>query len=183
MPVYLAFLRGINVGGNNKVPMADLREMLTALGYKKAKTLLQSGNAVFAAPKQDLLKLEKKLEGATKDKFGVQVDYMVRDATVLDRVIKENPFPQMAKEDPSHLLVTFLKDTPRQTAGADLQAAIKGNEVVRVMGDIAYITFPDGIGTSKVTSSVIDKNLGTRGTARNWNTILKLRDLAATIKG
>ena len=178
MPVYVAFLRGINVGGNNKVPMADLRSMLEGMGFKEPKTILQSGNAIFKGPKQENAALEKKLEAKVKKTFGISVDFMVRTPDQLRSAAKANPFPKMAKDDPGHLLVLFLKSTPTKASEKDLQDAIKGKEEVHVIGIEAFITFPDGIGTSKTTPTIIEKKLGTRATGRNWNTLTKIIELA-----
>jgi uncharacterized protein (DUF1697 family) len=173
MPVYFAFLRAINVGGNNKIPMAELREMLVAMGFSNVRTLLQSGNAIFESPKQTASALEAKLEAGTEKRFGLKITYMVRTKENLEGVIGANPFPKVAVDDPSHLLVLFMKSKPRDGAEAALQAAIKGSEVAKIRGSEAYITYPDGIGTSKLNNTVIERHLGTAGTARNWNTILK----------
>jgi uncharacterized protein (DUF1697 family) len=89
-------------------------------------------------------------------------------------VIAGNPFSEEAARDPGHLLVVALKDAPDRAAAAALRNAITGREVVRVRGRHAYIVYPDGIGRSRLTTVVIEKKLGTRGTGRNWNTVLKL---------
>jgi uncharacterized protein (DUF1697 family) len=107
----------------------------------------------------------------------------VRSAAEWDAVISANPFPEEAEADPSHLVVVVLKDAPSATAVKTLQAGIKGREVVRAHERQLYIVYPDGMGTSKLTSSVIERVLATRGTARNWNTTLKLAALAAAEPG
>ncbi len=178
MPVHIAFLRGINVGGRNSVPMADLREMVGGLGFTGAKTLLQSGNLVFAAASKSDSALEKQLEQETKKRFGVAADYVIRSEKELAKVVAVNPFPKEAKADPSHLVVMFLKSAASAKDVQALQEAIKGREVVHGDGKHLYIVYPDGIGTSKLTNVVIEKKIGTRGTARNWNTTLKLLALA-----
>ena len=174
MSCFFAFLRAINVGGNNKIPMADLRSMMEGLGMKNVRTLLQSGNVVFEAPGSDSKKLEKKLEDATRKTFDVNVDFMVRTTEQLAKTIKANPFPKEAKNDPGHLLVLFLKDDAAEGAEEELRSAIKGREVVVVKGDVAYAIYSDGVGVSKLTNAVLEKKLGTRATGRNWNTVTKL---------
>ena len=109
MPVQIAFLRGINVGGRNAVAMADLREMVAGLGFTGAKTLLQSGNLVFTAASKSASALEKLLEQETEKRFGVAADYVIRSEKELAQVVAANPFPKEAKADPSHLVVMFLK--------------------------------------------------------------------------
>ncbi len=178
MPVHIAFLRGINVGGRNAVGMADLREMVGKLGFTGAKTLLQSGNLVFAAAGKTPTALEKLLEQETAKRLGVACDYVIRSEKELAKVVAANPFPKAAKDDPSHLVVVFLKSAANAKDVQALQESIPGRETVRGDGKHLYITYPDGIGTSKLTNVVIEKKLGTRGTARNWNTTLKLLALA-----
>ncbi len=178
MPVHIAFLRGINVGGRNSVAMADLREMVDGMGFTGARTLLQSGNLVFTAASKSASALEKQLEQETEKRFGVAADYVIRSAKELAQVVAANPFPKEAKADPSHLVVMFLKSATSAKEVQALQEAIKGREIVRGDGKHLYLVYPDGIGESKLTNVIIEKKIGTRGTARNWNTTLKLVALA-----
>lgn len=177
MTTYIALLRGINVGGHQKVAMADLRDMVTHLGFTNAQTLLQSGNLVFRTAARPAAPLERLLEAAALKRLAVPSDFNVRTAEEWKTIVARNPFPEQAARDPSHLVVMFLKDAPKPADVAALQAAITGRELVRADGRQAYITYPDSIGTSRLTNSVIERKLGVRGTARNWNTVLKLAAL------
>ncbi len=180
-PRYAAFLRGVNVGGV-KVIMAELRAMAEAMGLVDVKTLLQSGNLVVVDPlARTTAELEALLEAGTERTFGRAIDYMIRTPAELAAAIAANPFPEMAKGDPSHLVVYFLKGSaPAQAALAALNAAIVGPERVAVAGRELYITYPDGIGTSKLSNNLIEKTLGRqRATGRNWNTVLKVAALVA----
>ena len=103
----------------------------------------------------------------------MQVDIHVRDASEWAAVIAANPFGAEAKADPGHLLVTFYREPPDQAKVALLQSSIAGRERVAVDGRHLYMTFPDGVGNSKATI-LVDRTLGVKGTARNWNTVLKL---------
>jgi len=176
MPVRIALLRGINVGGHAKIAMADLRAMVLGLGLAEPQTLLQSGNLVFQSDEATGA-LERKLEAATTKRFGFEVAYFLRDAAEWTDVIAANPFLGEAAADPSHLLVQFLRAAPDAAAVAALQAAIRGPEIVRAHGRHAYITYPDGIGRSRLTGPMIEAKLGP-ATGRNWNTVLKLAALA-----
>lgn len=179
MTIHIALLRGINVGGNKKVAMADLRTLLTRLGFANAQTLLQSGNAVFESrTRTGGAALERLLETELEQQLGLQVDCMVRTPAEWREVIAQNPFPQDAREDPSHLLVLFLKSEPSAGDIRAMQAAIPGRERIHVEGRHAWITFPDGIGTSRLSTNLLERTLRSRGTARNWNTVLKLAVLA-----
>jgi uncharacterized protein (DUF1697 family) len=176
IPVRIALLRGINVGGHAKVAMADLRAMVLELGLAEPQTLLQSGNLLFRSD-ASAKALERKLEDATAERFGFKVTYFLRDAAQWSGIIAANPFPDEAKADPGHLLVQFLRTAPDAAAVAALQAAIRGPEIVRAHGRHAYIIYPDGIGRSRLTGPMIEAKLGP-ATGRNWNTILKLAVLA-----
>ena len=175
---HIALLRAVNLPGHNKVGMADLRDLLVGLGFKDAQTLLQSGNLVFSGGAKTTAALEQMLERAAAKQFGLETDFFVRTAQEWQSVIDANPFPREAKGDPSHLLAVITKDVVDPANVTTLQKAIAGREVVRAKGRCAYIVYPDGIGRSKLTAAIIEKKLGTRGTARNWNTVLKLSALA-----
>jgi uncharacterized protein (DUF1697 family) len=177
MPTHLAFLRGINVGGKNLIAMADLRALLESLEFKNVKTLLQSGNIAFDGGRKTSAALEKLFEAESSKKFGRDVDYHVRTAAEWRSVIDRNPFPSEAKNDPGHLLVMAFKEAPTAKNVKALEGAIKGPEYLRFDGRNGYFVYPAGVGTSKLTAAVIDRILGLRGTARNWNTTLKLAAL------
>lgn len=177
---HIALLRAVNVGGRTSLKMSDLREVAETLGFSQVRTLLQSGNLVFEAKGRGAA-LESTLEAALKKHNGMETDCLVRSAEELDLVVEANPFPREAKSDPGHLVVMFLKDRVDAKAVRALQGLVKGRELIRQNGRELYITYPDGIGRSKLTGALIEKALGTRGTARNWNTVRKLADLARAI--
>jgi uncharacterized protein (DUF1697 family) len=178
MAIHIGLLRAINLPGHNKVNMADLRGLLAELGLEDGKSLLQSGNLVFRSDAGTSTQLEQLLENAAQKRLGLETDFIVRTAADWEAVIAGNPFPEEAQRDPSHLVVMFLKKAPDREHTTSLQRAIKGREVVRIKDRQAYIVYPDGIGRSRLTTAVIEKSLGTRGTGRNWNTVLKLGALA-----
>jgi uncharacterized protein (DUF1697 family) len=170
----VALIRGINVGGHKMVAMADLCELVTKLGFADARSLLQSGNLVFRSDAKSSLQLEQRLEAEAAKRLGLEADFFVRNAKEWDAVIAENPFPGEARRDPARLVVMFLKDAPGAQDVRALQAAITGPETLRARGRHLYVVYPNGMGTSRLTSNLIEKRLGTRGTCRNWNTVLKL---------
>jgi uncharacterized protein (DUF1697 family) len=159
--------------------MTDLRELLTRVGMQNVQTLLQSGNVVFRSEARSAAELERLIEGAAATQLALTTDVFVRSEKEWKAIVTENPFPKDAKRDPSHLLAVVLKAAPDRANVKALQGAITGREIVDVRGRCAYIVYPDGIGRSRLTSAVIEKNLATRGTARNWNTVMKLAALAA----
>src|SRR5262245_54822948 len=178
MTTYIALLRAVNLPGHNKVSMGDLCRMLTDLGLKDGRSLLQSGNLVFGGDARSTAQLESLLEHSAMKELGLETDFFVRTAADWKTLIARNPFTKEAEDDPSHLLVMFLKKEPNRSEVTGLQKTIKGREVVRAHGRHAYVVYPDGIGRSRLTTAVIERGLGTRGTGRNWNTVLKLATLA-----
>jgi uncharacterized protein (DUF1697 family) len=172
LTAHVALLRAVNVGGRTAV-MAELREMAADLDLETPRTLLQSGNLVFES-KATGAELEARLEDAFAARFGFAADFMVRTAAEWADVLAANPFPRMAKDDPSHLVVMALKARPDPAAVEALRAWIPGRETLAAIGRELYIAYPDGIGPSKLTNVAIERRLGARGTARNWNTATKL---------
>ncbi len=180
MTACVALLRAVNVGGTKKLPMAELKAFLERIGLKDVRTLLQSGNAVFSAAGPSGERLERLLEAEAKKRLGLETGFFVRTAAELDEAIARNPFPKEAERDPGRLVVVFLKSAPSAASVKALRAAIVGRETVHAAGRHAWIVYPDGQGTSKLTISVIERHLGTRGTARNWNTVGKLAALLSS---
>ncbi|MGQ4517224.1 DUF1697 domain-containing protein [Streptomyces sp. DW26H14] len=175
---YAALLRGINVGGRGKVPMAELRETLAGLGYERVRTHLQSGNAVFEAAERDAEALRGQIEAALLGRFGFEVGCVVRDAAYLRAVVDDCPFDAAALEG-RQLHVTYLSAPlgPERLAGID-PAAYRPEEFR--LGDRAlYLYAPDGLGRSRLAAALARPGLfaGTVATSRNWNTVVKLVEL------
>ncbi len=174
MTIYIGLLRAVNLGPHNKVAMRDLRELLAGLGMQNPQSLLQSGNLVFRSEVRTTTQLERLLQDAAEERLGLKTDFFVRTAKDWKAIIAGNPFPEEAERDPGHLVVMFLKEVPDRGAVTALQKAITGREVVRAKGRHAYVVYPNGIGRSRLTNALIERKLGTRGTGRNWNTVIKL---------
>jgi uncharacterized protein (DUF1697 family) len=171
-------LRAVNVGGTGKIAMADLRAFAMKLGFKGAQTLLQSGNLVLTSNDKPN-DVESLLEREAQKSLGRATEFFVRTAKEWDALIARNPFPEEAARDPARLVAVPLKKAPSAAAAKALEAAIKGSERVQAIGRCLYAVYPDGQGQSKLTNRLIESMLETRGTARNWNTVLKLAALAA----
>lgn len=176
MPAYVSFLRGINVGGKNMLPMAKLKALHEDLGFENVRTHLQSGNVVFTTGKTDSAKLAKKI-GA--ELGGIAV--VVRSTSELRAAVAKNPFPDAAKNDPSHYVVVFLSDAPKKGGLDDYE----GPEPKAIAGRELYIDYGIGAGMarSKLTNTLIEKKLGVRGTARNWNTVTRMLEMAEDLEG
>lgn len=177
MHTHVALLRGINVGGHQKVSMAGLRDLLTKLGCSEVQTVLQSGNAIFQHERPPSLEFELWLEEEVNRRFKLQTEFLLRSAAEWRELILKNPFPKEATQDPAHLTAVLLKDLVSRENVEALQAAVRGPERVHGAGRQIYIFYPEGIGRSKLTGAVVEKRLNTRCTARNWNTVLKLETL------
>lgn len=171
----------MNVGGR-ALPMQQLRELLSDLKYVEPTTLLQSGNVVFGfapgAAAEKAEQIEARIEAHLLKRLSLQSDVFVRSPDEWDAIVAKNPFPREAESDPAHLVLMTLRAAPEKAALKALQAAIKGREVIDAVERQLYLVYPDGIGTSKLTGAIIERTLGTRGTARNWNTVRKLAALA-----
>jgi len=179
MTRYIALLRGVNVGGHKKVAMADLRALLSRLEFEDPRSLLQSGNLAFKGRQQSAARLEQLLESEIKKRLSVETIVFIRTAEDLQSVVSGNPFPAEAERDPGHLAVMFLRDAPDP---ADVKALLKahaGPEVLRARGREAYVTYPSGFAKTTLTLPVIEKALKTKGTGRNWNTVMKLAGIDA----
>lgn len=160
------------------VAMADLRRLYEDIGLNNPRSLLNSGNLIFESRKRTPLQLERLLEAEAKKRLALETAFFVRTAEEWEAVVAGNPFKEEARRDPGHLVVMVLKVAVDAKEVTALQKAITGPEVVRGKGKHVYITYPAGIGESRLTSALIDAKLGTRGTGRNWNTVLKLGTLA-----
>ena len=174
----VALFRAVNVGGRS-LPMADLRAALEELGFAGVRTLLQSGNAVFTPPAAPGRTLERRIEAALVERFGLRADVFVRSRADVDAIVAANPFPHEAAHDPARLVVMVLEAAPSEDEAGAVRSAVVGREQVRRGTRHLYLYYPDGQGTSKLTNAVIERRLGMRGTARNWNTVLKIRDALA----
>lgn len=170
----IALLRAVNVGGTGKIAMADLRGFMAELGFGEVRTLLQTGNIVFESDGHSGKKLEKFLEDEARCRLGLDTAFLIRTPDEWEKLIKGNPFPEIARDDPGHLLVMALKDVADGSAAEALEAAVSGPERVVASGRHLYIDYAEGIGRSKLTNVLIERKLDTCGTARNWNTVLKI---------
>jgi uncharacterized protein (DUF1697 family) len=175
MQTFIALIRGINVGGNKLVKMSELKMRCEALGLGDVRTHLQSGNVVFRTAIKDRAKLAKSIEGA----LGVEAKVILRSAEELRKAIDANPMPEVAAREPSAFIVVFLDAKPSAAAMQSLRDAHAGPETMELKGAELYIHYGQGMGKSKLTNVLIERKLGVAGTARNWNTVTRLAEMAA----
>lgn len=182
MPTHVALLRGINVGGNKKVSMADLRELVSSLGHADVRTYIQSGNVLFTTDRADTAALAAELERAIAAALGVQAGVIVLTRDELATAARENPYPN--EENPRYVHVVFLpgpadRELAAGVAAAEQQAGRKGGrDTARVIGRVVYVHTPDGYGTSELVKLLgraggpMSARAG--GTARNMATVTEL---------
>lgn len=180
MTTYAALLRGINVGGAKKVPMAELRTLMEGLGHDRVRTYLQSGQAAFTADHGDEESLAAELTGAIEKHFGFSVDVIVRDHAYLAAIADDCPYPA-AELEGKQLHVTYFSEP----VGADRFATVDQPAFLPeefTLGDRAlYLYAPNGLGRSKLAEQLAKPrvNKGLIATTRNWNTVVKLVEMTA----
>jgi uncharacterized protein (DUF1697 family) len=168
---HVALLRGINVGGKHRLPMADLAQLFVGAGCTDVKTYIQSGNVVFSAKKPPVAALE----AAIVARFGFAVPIVTRTAAELKVTLASNPLG----DDAPKLHVAFLRDVPTAAAIAKLDPNRSPGDVFRVVGRDVYLSFARGAGDTKITATWLDKALETVSTWRNWRTVNTLAAMSA----
>lgn len=174
MSAFVALLRGINVGGHNKLPMSEFRELLSTLGCEEVTTYIQSGNAVFKHSKS-AADLSESISEAVHSKFGFRPSLMVLPAKDYTAVVAANPFPAAASE-PKLLHVWFLGEEAVNADTKRLDKFATESEEYALTDSAFYLHAPDGIGRSKLAAGV-ERCLGVPATARNWRTVSMIEDL------
>jgi uncharacterized protein (DUF1697 family) len=174
----VALLRGVNVGGHRRVPMADLRDLATGLGFGDVATYVASGNLVYAT---DLgpAAAAAGLAGAIERRFGFPVDVVARTAAQWGRHAKGCPFPAAAAREPGRVLLVLSRDAPSRDGVAALAGWAAAGERVASAAGAVWIHYAGGVGRSKLTPALLDRLLGSPCTARNWTTVVALRALLA----
>ena len=181
MKVVIGLLRGVNLAGRNQIKMDVLRALCESIGLCNPLTWLQSGNVIFSTKERNLPKLARRIEGAIEKKVGFRPDVVLRTPDELRKVIEKNPFIKRKDVEGSKLLVTFFEDAPAPEVREQI-LNIKGHpEEIHVMSRELYIYYPDGMGRSKL-NPVLNRVLKNKGTARNWNTVGKLLEMAAEME-
>ncbi|WP_329137508.1 DUF1697 domain-containing protein [Streptomyces sp. NBC_01476] len=178
---YAALLRGINVGGKNKVPMQTLREIVAQIGGSRVRTHLQSGNAVFVHEQRDPLRVAADLREALLAELGLTIAVLVRDHADLRRVVDANPFA-MGGVNGSRFMVVFLSGPAPADRLALIDAAAYAPDAFAAGEREIYAHFPDGMRDSKLAALFTDRKLGLTASARNWNTVTKLLAMSEDVR-
>lgn len=179
MATHVALLRGINVGGRNRVSMGDLRRVVGSLGHTDVVTYIQSGNVVFTARETDTATLAGGLEQAIANALGVRPSVVVLSRDELGQVIRDNPYPSEPNPKCVHAVFYAQDLGPEATAAvatAERRAAERGGrDEARVSGRTLYLHTPDGFGRSELAALLLGRSgPAAAGTARNWSTVTKL---------
>lgn len=173
---YVALLRGINVGGHKKIPMAELRKLAMDAGWRDVRSHIQSGNLVFTASGANLA-LETALEVAIDDQFGLQVPVIVRPEVDWATYTRTNPFGKASATEPNRVMLCLSKQRPRKPAIAELRERAAEGESMEQVGDALWFHFPAGVGKTKLTTAVLDRVVGSKVTLRNCRTVLRLDEM------
>lgn len=177
---HIGLLRGINVGGHHKIPMAGLRSLCESLGWSDVRTYIQSGNLVFRSPDEPW-RLESELECAVAKQFGFEVPVIVRPAARWKKILEGNPFTEASRLEPQRVMVGVAKAAPAAGAAIAVQEHAAHEERIRLVDNALWIHFPLGSGRSKITPALLDRLAGSPVTLRNWRTAMKLRELSREI--
>ncbi|PKQ43679.1 DUF1697 domain-containing protein [Confluentibacter flavum] len=177
MKTYIALLRGINVGGHKKVPMATLRELLTTSGLKQVQTYIQSGNVIFKS-QEEAHELEETIKKSILDYFGFEVFVIIKTPNELQTILNDCPFPKDKMEKSFFVILSKIPDTPLVK---EVQQLTYENEEIIIKKDALYFYCSTGYGQSKFNMNTFERKLNVIGTSRNYNTMVKLLSLSGEI--
>ncbi|WP_417213157.1 DUF1697 domain-containing protein [Bizionia sp.] len=176
MTTFVLLLKGINVGGHKKIPMADLRNLLTTSGFKNVKTYIQSGNVILESATKDIARIESDITAVILKHFGFEVSVLVKTRVDLERIFKASPFSE-EKKKASYFIM--LHKTPDADLVREASEKVYEGEEYEIINDCIYFFCEKGFGQAKFNVSFFERKLNTFATARNYNTMLKLLSLSA----
>ena len=182
MPVIVSMLRGINVGGHNKIKMEALRALYESLGLQDPQTYVASGNIVFRTKAQGLAALAKRIENAIEQNSGFRSRVILRTTSELKDAVARNPFRTRRGIEPNKLLVMFLESHPAAEALEQVLKIKADPEEMHIHRREVYIYFPNGMARPKLSWVTVEKKLKTAGTGRNWNSVIKLLEMAEKLE-
>ena len=178
MQVYIAFLRGVNVGGHKKVPMAKLREILKEAGLHEVKTYIQSGNIVFKSEVNSVSELEQIIQKSIADNFGFIVPTLVKLINEVESIIHDNPFTALEYLESNKVYFILLFKTPLTEQVLSFETINYPNEAFKILNNCVYLLCKNGYGKAKLNNNLIEGKLKVSATARNYRTMQKLLELA-----
>ena len=176
---YISILRGINVSGQKKIKMADLKALYEAQGFENVTTYIQSGNVIFESARANKEDSKRIIEKAIEEKCGFHVPVDIRTNQELEAVVKNCPYEEAnVEENGTKILVTFLQSIPPSQKKNLLLEYVKPPERLTIQGKEVYLYCPNGYGRSKLTNVFIENKLGISATTRNWKSVKKLYELS-----
>ncbi len=178
MTVFITMLRGINVSGQKKIKMEDLRKLYESLDFEQVQTYIQSGNVIFKAFALDSNEIVYKIKDKINQKFGYEVTVVIRTRDEMEKIVENNPY---SAKDLSKVHVTFLKDDQYDYSIEELLKVKAEQEEFQIMEKEIYLFLPHGSGRTKLTNNFFEKKLGVKATTRNWNTTSKLLDISKSL--
>ena len=181
MTVYVSMLRAVNVGGTSRIKMDALQAVYESIGLKDVRTLLQSGNVVFRSRIANREQLVTRIVQEIERQLELEVDVILRTVAEIASIVERGPVLS-PRADKAKLLVMFLAGVPSAAAQAALAKWHKGPEMLEMRGPEIYLYYPEGVGRSKLTGAVLENKLDVAGTARNWNTLEKLFEVARALE-
>ena len=182
MPVFIALLRGVNLASHNRMKMETLRAVCESLKLRDVQTYVQSGNIVFRTKEEDEAKLAARVERAIEAEFGFRPPVILRTTEHWKRAIERNPFAGRAGIEPAKLLVHFLASDPGESAREKARAVPASPDEVHFFERELYIYFPNGMARPKLSVAGVERALKVSGSGRNWNTVLKLLEMAERLE-
>lgn len=177
MTTFVAFLRGVNVGGRRRIKMGELTELLNALGYGSVVTYLQSGNCVFQAEERDSRRISRRISEMIRDRFELDVAVLVLTGEELLSIHRNNPLLQHPGSDAESFHATILAEPAASAEEKELEALRSPSEEFALGDRAIYLSCPEGYRKTKLTNSVIEKRCGVPATTRNWRTLSALAEL------
>ncbi len=175
MAVFITLLRGINVSGQRKIKMEDLRKLYESLNFEQVQTYIQSGNVIFKAFAIDSNEIVYKIKDKINQKFGYEVTVVIRTRDEIEKIVKNNPY---SDKDLSKVHVTFLINAHNDYSIEELLKVKVEQEEFQIMGNEIYLFLPHGSGRTKLTNNFFEKKLGVKATTRNWNTTTKILNIS-----
>jgi uncharacterized protein (DUF1697 family) len=173
----VALLRGLNLGGKNRLPMKALKATFEEAGCRDVRTYIQSGNVLFAVPAARARGLATRLTGLVAARHGLRVPVVLRSVEALRAAVRGNPLLE-GGADPATLHVAFLAEPPAPAAAAALDPGRSPPDAFALVGGELFLSFPNGMARTRLTSDYLDRTLGTTCTVRNWRTVVALVGLA-----
>ncbi|HMB62463.1 MAG TPA: DUF1697 domain-containing protein [Eudoraea sp.] len=178
MLTYIALLRGINVSGQKKIRMSDLRELFMALGYLNVVSYIQSGNVVFKYEKKVPGLLEEEVQFAIKDRFGFDVPVIIKTGEQWNDILESNPFKEMTIAEGNKMYYVLFKDTPETSLVEDFKEEKFKHEKCTIIRDCGYLVCFKGAGKAKLNNNLLERKLRVSATTRNHRTMVKLLEIS-----